>query len=67
MGATFVCEEGNLGIGRISLRKKSSMSVDLQRWQACQDIEQPLATTEPAHGLVKIQGFDLRRLIRRAF
>jgi hypothetical protein len=52
---------------RISLRKKSSMSVDLQRWQACQDIEQPLATTEPAHGLVKIQEFDLRRLIRRAF
>jgi hypothetical protein len=29
--------------------------------------EQPLATMGPAHGLVKKQGFDLRRSIRRAF
>jgi hypothetical protein len=51
----------------ISLGKKRNMSLDLKRWQACQDIEQPLATTGPAHGPVKIQGFDLRRFIRRAF
>lgn len=39
IGASFVCEEGKFGIGKLSLRKKCNMSSAPKPWQALEALK----------------------------